>query len=385
MPALLIDITRLLDRLLHGRLPTGVDRVSLEYVRHLGEGAHALVRFGGRWLRLPLAPSARLFAALLAWDGERAGAIRRQVGWAYLLGGRERVSGHCLLNSGHSGLDDPRYAREVRRHGLRPLYFLHDLIPLTHPEYCRPGEAAKHAVRLHTMLCTAEGLLLNSAATAQSLHDHAERVGWAVPPTLIVPLAPACLPPPSAEPPLRQPYFVVLGTIEPRKNHLLLLQLWRQLAQELGGDCPRLILIGQRGWECEQVVDLLERCEWVRAHVQEIPACGDAELSSWLRHARALLFPSFAEGYGLPLVEALALGTPVIASDLPAFREVAGDIPDFLSPLDGLGWRDALLDYLHPASGRRAAQLARLRHFEVAGWQAHFSRVRSFMAGLALG
>ncbi len=60
-------------------------------------------------------------------------------------------------------------------------------------------------------------------------------------------------------------------------------------------------------------------------------------------------------------------------------------VENFLSPLDGLGWRDALLDYLHPASGRRAAQLARLRHFEVAGWQAHFSRVRSFMAGLALG
>src|SRR5580698_988440 len=99
---------------------------------------------------------------------------------------------------------------------------------------------------------------------------------------------------------ISEPYFVILGTIEPRKNHWLLLQVWRRLVERLGDRTPRLVVIGQRGWECENAVDMLERCEELRGVVTELPACPDVELTSYLRHARALLFPSFAEGYGMP-------------------------------------------------------------------------------------
>ncbi len=374
MAEVLIDITRLLDRTLQGRLPTGVDRVSLEYVRHYQKSAQALVRFGGRWVILGAADSRRVFDALLEPGPSFDFVVGRCVGRAYVLGWK-RTGGRVLLHTGHSGLDRPDYGRQVQRKGFKPVFFLHDLIPITHPEYARPGEAEKHRMRLATMVSTGKAIVVNSRDTKQALEDYARRQEWRLPPVVVAPLAPTRWPVPAAERPLAEPYFVVLGTIEPRKNHLLLLHLWRELVDALGRAAPRLVLIGQRGWECEQVVDLLERCQALRGYVIEKNRCSDAELATWLFHAQALLFPSFVEGYGMPLVEALSLGVPVVASDLPVFREIAGDIPDYLHPLDGLGWQRAILDYTQPNSAARMAQCERLKDFVAPTWGEHFEVV----------
>lgn len=370
-----IDITRALDRALQGRLPTGVDRVNQEYVRRFGVGAHALVRFAGRWVVLERQASQEIFAALLVPTAMNAGRMRWLVACACARGWRIPARAGLLLNIGHSGLDDVRYAGQVRRRGWRALYFLHDLIPLSHPEYCRPGEARKHQQRLRTMLSTACGLVVNSQATAHELQQFARQQKADLPPLAVAHLAPGPLVPKDAARPLDGPYFVMLGTIEPRKNHLLLLHAWRSLVQRLGAAAPRLVIIGQRGWECEQVIDVLERCSALRGFVHERAACSDAELGAWLTHAQALLFPSFAEGYGMPLVEALCLGVPVLASDLPAFHEVAGDIPEYLDPLDGLGWMQAVEDFARPASVRRQAQIERMQGWRVPTWEAHFAQV----------
>lgn len=375
MREVLLDITRLLDRALQNRLPTGVDRVSLEYVRHFADRAQALVRFAGRWMVLGRDDSRRLFKALLDFDDSMARRIRWCVGMSYVLNWQRPCTGAILLNTGHSGLEHTDYASRAQRHGLRPVFFLHDLIPITHPEYCRPGEADKHHSRLTTMLFVSKGLIVNSAATGRTLEDYAARRGQPVPPWIAAPLAPGSLPPPGSKRPLDAPYFVMLGTIEPRKNHLLLLHLWRQLVEEHGEAVPRLVVIGQRGWECEQVVDILERCETLRGFVVEHARCDDRDLATWLHHAQALLFPSFAEGFGMPLVEALSLGVPVIASDLPVFHEVAGSIPEYLDPLDGRAWKEAILDYAQPGSAARRAQCSRMEGFGAPTWEEHFERV----------
>lgn len=375
-----IDVTRLLDRALLGRRPTGVDRVGLAYLEHFRGRARALVRFARRWVVFAETDSQRLFDWLIAPEAESATRIRWLVGRNYALNRQAPRAESILLNVVHSGLDSADYAERVRRYGLRPLYFLHDLIPMSFPEYGRPGEAERHRRRLSTMLTTARGLIVNSSATGQELEAYAASLGVAVPPWIEAHLAPPGFPSPTAERPIPEPYFVVLGTIEPRKNHLLLLKLWRQWVDRLGRDIPRLVVIGQRGWECEQVADMLERCEALQGIVVELPECDDAALANWLRHAQALLFPSFAEGYGIPLVEALSLGTPVIASHLPVFRELAHDIPEYLDPLDGMGWRQAILDYAMNDSPRRTAQVARMAAWQAPVWPAHFEKVEAFMA-----
>jgi glycosyltransferase involved in cell wall biosynthesis len=374
-PQLVFDVTRLAARLLEGRHPTGVDRVSLAYLGHWRAQARCLVRHWGRWAVMDRADSQLLLAALLGDAAQPRRVVRSCVARG-LLRRWDAPRGSVLFNTGHSGLDDPRYAERVAARGLCPVYFLHDLIPLTHPEYCRAGEAQRHGVRLRTMLSHGAGLVLNSRATLQDLQREAERQRWALPPHVVLPLGTQALPEPEAARPLEAPYFVMLGTVEPRKNHLLLLQLWRELALELGDAVPRLVLLGQRGWECEQVVDMLERCEALKGKVLELGAITDRQLSTWLHHARALLFPSFVEGFGMPLAEALAHGVPVVASDLPAFREISSSVPDYLQPLDGPAWRRMVLDFARADSPMRAAQLERMQGFRAPSWEQHFTGLR---------
>jgi glycosyltransferase involved in cell wall biosynthesis len=384
MREVLIDVTRPLDRRMQGRLPTGVDRVSLEYVRHFGERSTALVRYAGQWIELSRKDSERVFEALLSPSENFNTLIRRAVASAFPRSVGKRFSEpRFLFNTGHSGLEKLHYAQRLQRSGLKPLFFVHDLIPVTHPEYCRPGESGRHKARMNMVLGTAHGVIANSVATLEELAAYAKANSLPMPPAVAALLAPAQLPAPVDEPPLSKPYFVMLGTIEPRKNHWLLLQLWRQLIERMGEAAPRLLIIGQRGWECENVVDLLERCEALQGFVFEHSVCSDEELASWLHHARALLFPSFTEGYGMPLVEALAMGVPVIASDLPAFREIAGDIPEYVDPLDGARWRELIVEFVLPESQVRMNQRQRMGGFVVPTWDAHFELVEALMERLS--
>jgi glycosyltransferase involved in cell wall biosynthesis len=331
--------------------------------------------------------SEKLYDIVLAQGAEDARSRLMALILPGLMGGRQNsLAGRLYLNVGHTGLDKPGHSDWLARLGVRPVYFVHDLIPITHPEYCRAGEPEKHVCRVVALLRNGAGLIGNSRDTLNELAAFARlQQALHMPPAVVAPLGVA--PPPSmgdarGSLPAR-PYFVMLGTIEGRKNHLLVLTLWAELARRLGSACPQLVVIGQRGWECEQAVDMLERCEAIRGHVIELSRCDDATLGAYMRGARALLFPSFVEGYGLPLVEALAVGTPVIASDLGVFRELAGNIPDYFSPIDGLGWTSAIEDYARPDSALRAAQIARLAGWSPPTWEAHFAKVDAWLAQLS--
>lgn len=378
---LLFDATRLVWRRWAGRQPTGIDRVCLAYLEHFGPDAQAVIQHR-RYRRILDRKTSTALFGLLAHPPARfraelvRGALRFGT-WSDCPG-----KGRLYLNIGHTGLDDRGLRGWIATAGVRPVYFVHDLIPIAHPEYCRAGEEQRHRSRMRTVLETATGVIGNSEATLDELGAFGRAQSLPSPPAVAAWLGTTPLPRTDTGDTSDRPTFVTLGTIEGRKNHLLLLQVWTRLVRRFGPKSPLLLVIGQRGWESEQAVDLLDRSAVLKDSVVEIARCDDETLAAHLAGARALLFPSLAEGFGMPLMEALQVGSPVVASDLPVFREIGQGIPELLDPLDAPAWERSIQDYADEEGVRRKAQLDRLKHFRAPTWEDHFAKVGPLLAAL---
>ncbi|WP_240320745.1 glycosyltransferase family 4 protein [Sphingomonas crusticola] len=385
MSEIILDITRLLSRVLHPT-PTGVDRVEMAYARGLLAEVPDRLRFAavhpsGMYGRLPTKAVRRfLDVTEQRWRDEGLGqASLRLFAAKALLSLRPRLAKasakSIYLQPSPNNLIRPALMRAIlKRENARLVCLVHDLIPIQFPEYARPGGAALHERRMATVAALSDGVIANSQATLDALQPTLDRAGRN--PRTAVAYLGAEFAQPTFEPASDRPYFICVGTIEPRKNHLLLLHLWRAMAERRGAHAvPKLVLVGRRGWENEQVVDMLERCPVLADCVEEHAGLPDREVQGRIAAARGLLLPSFAEGYGMPVAEALALGVPVVCSDLPALREAGGDVPLFLDPLDGPGWQRAIDDLTATDSAERRAQIDRLGNWHAPTWPQHIAIV----------
>lgn len=395
--AWLVDLTRLASRIGHGPM-TGVDRVEYAYLRELT--ARPVVLFGlvrtalgfvlldragiGRLAALvegrEVAPRAGPLGRLLRRGQPQradAEALLRRVAvarvpvplLAWMLR-RHLPKGFRYLNLGHSNLTPRVFAAVHAVPGARAGVLLHDVIPLDHPELTRVGIPEVFARKLAAVAIGAD--LVIHTTLAGRARDEAQLVRFGrVPRGRVAHLG---MVPPVPEPlavpadlDLSAPYCVVLGTIEPRKNHALLLDIWDRLPE-----APRLIILGGRGWRNEAVFRRLDALA-AGGRVVERAGLSDGAVAAVLAGARALLFPTFAEGTGLPALEAAALGVPVICSDLPELREVMGDYPVYLAPTDVYAWLE-VIGSIEQAGGSSRDRGAR---FVLPSWEDHFKTTLS--------
>jgi glycosyltransferase involved in cell wall biosynthesis len=403
MPHLLLDLSRLISSAARAA-PSGIERVELAYARHLLSRPESAVSFAAmtdwRVFGLVTRQQAEAFISALSaqWFGGRepaaAARIAGRIGVSVAMRGERALHARLkrqseptiYLNVSHHHLDRPASIERLKdRVNARFVPLVHDLIPIAFPEYQRANQAEIHSRRIATVTRLSDAVIVNSRATADLLAPKMAEAGRNVPilaSHLGLDLPDALTPAPFG---IQHPYFICIGTIEPRKNHLLLLKLWRRLAAEYGEGAPHLVIVGRRGWEIENVVDMLERCPGLRGKVHEFSTIADSEVCGMIKGAQALLFPSFSEGFGLPIIEALSLGTPVLCSDIPAFVEVSAGVPEFFDPLDGPSWYAAIRDYAAPISPRRDAQLARIGQWAKPNWQQHFGKVDRMLNTLAAG
>lgn len=220
----------------------------------------------------------------------------------------------------------------LKARGVMIAVVIYDVIPLTHPWAFETALVDRFTVWIRQVLQEADVLVCISGATLNALREWASSQGIEnIPQGYWFHLghdfgheqhAPANHQALRAVLDSRTPSFLCVGTLEPRKNHGFLLDafelVWRQ-----GSDC-QLILIGRKGWMSESLVDRILRHEAYGRLLFWFDDVTDADLEVAYRKSEALIFASVAEGFGLPIVEALSKGLHVIASDIPVFREVGG-------------------------------------------------------------
>jgi len=126
------------------------------------------------------------------------------------------------------------------------------------------------------------------------------------------------------------PTFLMVGTIEPRKGHATVLDAFQAIWRS--GQKMNLIFVGRPGWKVGALMKRIRKTAKSNESFIFHEGASDELLSECYRSADVVIAASLAEGFGLPLVETLRLGKPIIASDIPAFREVAGDLPTYFEP-----------------------------------------------------
>lgn len=248
-----------------------------------------------------------------------------------------------LASLGHVGLVTPGVSDFIdQRRDIRVAALIHDVISITDPQFF-PHHNRAYFDRVFDLAMRRADMILTTTDTvgSQILALQEETGRGARPPVRSVDIGSVFrhLPAPEDDRVLGDAaYFLVCATREPRKNHMLLLNLWRQIAAS-GAPVPKLVLAGGHGWGSELVDGMLKRSPALRGHIAQTETLGSPGLFRLMGQARALLAPSFAEGYGLPVVEALSIGTPVLASAIPAFRETTRGHASLIDPLDGPSWR----------------------------------------------
>lgn len=375
---ILIDVTVLIAASLVKRKSTGIERVALAYVQHFHNQASAVITIRGYLVVLSNKVSQQIFKRLLSKQSTPPISLIFQVIKNFIMP-TSKNRGNYLLKIDDLWLTRDSYYHGLKRRGILPIIMIHDLIPIEYPEYCHSHCKNAHHRRITNILTHAQGILTNSEATYKEVVNYANNKKLALPPIISALLGFEHISRSSINPrPITASYFVILGTIEGRKNHLLLLQLWRILVDRYKENAPKLVIIGQRGWKCKNVLDMLKQCDKIRNCVIELAAT-DVELITYLHYAQALLYPTFTEGYGLPLVEALSAGIPVIASDLDVFKEIAGNVPDYIHPIDGAKWLATIEEYTSKNSILRKSQIDRIKGLDLPTWTGHFNQVESFL------
>lgn len=403
-PARLYELTRVLA--LKGRPPTGVDRVCLAYLRAIVADARPAWGLARTKLGYVLVDKAAMQTLLARLEGEEpwgesdwisrftrdetnsrreTEADLRRLCQARcvpsLLGAmlrRHLPAGTVYINVDHANFPE-RVLRAVKSvQDGKVAVFLHDTIPLDSPNF----EVGKPAIEFTKMFerarVYADIVIANSEVTRQDVIRHMSKAG-AVPPIVTAHLG--------IEGDLFQfvdnqptlvasPYFVSVGTISPRKNNNVLLDLWEEMACDRAPETlPNLVFAGRRGWKSEDFFARLDNSPLMGVCVHEFNRLDDQALGNLVAGATGLLFPSRAEGFGLPPVEAAAAGVPVICNELPVMREILGEYPIYANVTDSYSWIQAIIELAEAGRGAENSDGRPKACFEAPTWEAHFNTV----------
>ena len=256
----------------------------------------------------------------------------------------------------------------------RRVITVHDLNFIHYPEFLTSESHRYYTNQIEWAVAAADHIIADSAATRLDLIDL-----LGVSPTKITTIHLAASPVYSAAfspEEIRataqafgtgEGFILGVGTLEPRKNWPMLIRAYARLRREFGIGVP-LVLVGGKGWIYEEIFQTIARLG-LEPHVLHLSGVSDVQLAHLYRAAGLLAFPSFTEGFGLPALEAMHAGCPVVVSNQGSLPEVVGDAAVKLEPTDLDGWVEALAKVLNERDYAEALSRAGIEQAKNFTWR----------------
>jgi glycosyltransferase involved in cell wall biosynthesis len=242
-----------------------------------------------------------------------------------------------------AGWGFPHYMKHIaeakRRYGIRFSVLIYDLIPIEHESFVEQRHVVQFRNWLRDAIRVADVVLTISKHSRDALIRWAAEAGRSLPRVEVVKLGSGSIdwPMPGDQKAASFPrrYVLFVSTIEIRKNHRLLVRVWRRLLERHGADAvPVLIFAGQVGWMVDDLLADLAASDCLGGKIALMPGLSEAELRQAYRSCLFTVFPSFCEGWGLPVAESLVHGKFCVASNRTSIPEVGGDLIDYFNPSD---------------------------------------------------
>ena len=385
LPPLVFEVSDLIDHFLNGSTLTGIQRVQLHLVEAvIASDPEALIcsLAWDRWVQIP----AGLFQILgrLSRGGARSPMPDWQATAKHLRLLLETASrmrfprGAVLINLGTSwGAGYMLNVRNAKREfGIRYAPIVHDTIPVLYPEYCVKGTVQSYVGWLADGFEHADLFLVNSNNTRDDLVRVATQRGVTLNPddVVVTPLDADLRNPVASDDPLPDalaelPFVLFVSTIEPRKNHLALLDAWEQLTAEIGIDAtPFLVCVGAPGWKNKAIFKRVESSEDLTRRVIFLEGVTDPALAALYRRCLFTVYPSFYEGWGLPITESLCHGKTPLLSRVASHPEAGGDFADYFEIGSQAGLTAALRRLITDHDYRRGKDRAIAAGFRARTW-----------------
>jgi len=230
---------------------------------------------------------------------------------------------------------------------------IYDIVPMVMPEYCVAGMTEKFGQFILDAAHLCDSFYCISDSTKSAVGSFLEEARAPIPNLRqirlgeTISLSTERRAPGGALSDLKPGKFVLyVSTIEARKNHDLLFRIWRKMLDEAPDKLLPIVFVGQLGWRTQNLIESINLCyrltpEFIRfAH-----GVSDGTLGWLYKNSRYTVYPSRYEGWGLPVAESLALGTPCLAADSSSLPEVSQGLVDLIDPDDFTRWYDAVSSY----------------------------------------
>jgi glycosyltransferase involved in cell wall biosynthesis len=354
-----LELSDLFQYLGHHVTVTGITRVTLSLINYILED-------------MPPAETARYYFVHQYGDGEGLLLIPREkirrmvksamygspnlIAMQALIHDMRSTSSVFRLKDGDTYLivgafwefvSNPSWINGMRQRGVRVGAYIYDLIPISHAQYCMQELTDAFSLAFADTARLLDFALTISAFVAEEVKEYLDQFGIKPFPITPVPLAHALrFEGPSkgmihhslTESSKRQyfagiPFVLCVCTIEARKNHEYLFSIWQRMI-DAGIDVPDLVFVGRPGWRVESLMDRIKNSDYLNGRLHILFGLSDDELSDLYERCLFTAFPSFVEGWGLPVGESLSHGKICVASSTSSIPEVGGDHVLYCDPFN---------------------------------------------------